>query len=99
MVEAPPNTGEAMELNPTEIEKLPKDVAFALAALTDSMMMMDDLCAKQRENTDAYDGAYETVARLAYKASNKVLGYCRTPNDTETKAKLRRFVWSRTHAC
>lgn len=88
-----------MELNPREIEKLPKDVSYALAALSDSTVMMDDLCFKQRENTDAYDGAYETVARLAYRGSNKVLAYCRTPNDTDFKAKLRRLVWSRTHAC
>lgn len=88
-----------MELNTIEIDKLPKEVRYALSAFADSTAMIDDLCAKQRENTDAYDAAYETIARLAYRAGNKVLAYCRTPGDADFKAKLRKIVWSRTHSC
>ena len=88
-----------MELNPTQVEKLPKDVRFALSAFADSTVMIDHLCEKHRTDTDAYDSGYETVAMLACRASNKVLAYCRTPNDTDFKAKLRAAVWSRTHAC
>jgi len=87
-----------MELNPIEIEKLPKDVRAALHALVESTAMIDCLCEMNREKVET-DSAYQTVATLAHRASNKILGYCRTPNDTDFKAKLRKLVWSRTHAC
>ena len=88
-----------MQLNPTEVDKLPKEVRYALSAFADSTVMLDAVCERQRDNTAAYDAGYETVALLAHRASNKILAYCRTPNDSDFKAKLRAAVWSRTHAC
>lgn len=88
-----------MNLNPKDTHGLPDDVSYSISAMLDSTVMLDEQCLRQGDNIAAYDLGYETVARLSVKASNKVLAYCRTPGDTDLKAKLRKFVWSRTHAC
>ena len=81
-----------------EFDKLPDSVTVALVMMMDSTLVLDDLCKKPLSDDD--DLAMHEAARFAFKAANKVLGYCNTPNvDASTKAKLRKLVWSRTHAC
>ena len=83
-----------------EVSKLPSDVAFSLALMMDASAVIGEVVAKNGENIEAYNAAFEHTCRMATKAANRVLGYANTPNvDPALRSKLRRFVWSVTKSC